>query len=316
MKKKGVKLLSFLILAVIALFLFAGNYFYDQGIKRGTEVELHSEAGTTNVLASEKDQKMVEEAKSWFKKQDLKELEITSFDGLKLKGFLFQNDVPEKKAVILAHGFRQEGKDMGKYAKMYADKGYDVLMPDARGHGASEGDYYGFGWHDRLDQKQWIDLLIQEYGEENIVLHGHSMGAATVLATSGEELPSEVKAIIADSSYSTVKKELAHQLKNIYKLPASPLLEVTSAVTKVRAGWTFEEADILSQTAKNTRPLLLIHGDTDDLVPTDMVYELEEASKSSTDIWIVPETGHTKAFDNHTEEFEKRLSDFLAAADL
>src|SRR5699024_11272961 len=105
MKKKGVKLLSFLILAVVALFLFAGNYFYDQGIKRGTEVELHSEAGTTNVLASEKDQKMVEEAKSWFKKQDLKELEITSFDGLKLKGFLFQNDVTEKKEVIVAHGF-------------------------------------------------------------------------------------------------------------------------------------------------------------------------------------------------------------------
>src|SRR5699024_11256177 len=95
-------------------------------------VELHSEAGTTNVLVSEKDQILVEEAKSWFKKQDLKELEITSFDGLKLKGFLYQNDAPEKKAVILAHGFRQEGKDMGKYAKMYADKGYDVLMPDAR----------------------------------------------------------------------------------------------------------------------------------------------------------------------------------------
>src|SRR5699024_2754873 len=128
---------------------------------------------------------------------------------------------------------------------------------------------------------------------------------------SGEELPSEVKAIVADSSYSTVKSELAHQLKHIYNLPAFPLLEVTSAVTKVRADWTFEEADIRSQVEKNDLPLLIIHGDTDDLVPTSMAQEIYDAAQSEKELWLVPNAGHTKAFDNQTGEFETHLSAFL-----
>ncbi|RYG71153.1 hypothetical protein EU245_14955 [Lentibacillus lipolyticus] len=60
-------------------------------------------------------------------------------------------------------------------------------------------------------------------GAEDIILHGKSMGAVTVLMASGEELPDEVKGIVADSGYSTVKAELAHQLKHLYQLPSFPL---------------------------------------------------------------------------------------------
>jgi len=211
---------------------------------------------------------------------------------------------------LSSHHHRCKAKSLGKLAKFYNEQGFDVLIPDARGHGESGGDYIGYGWHDRLDYKKWINFLTT-HGNKQIILHGNSMGAATVLMTSGEKLPDEVKGIIADSSYSSVKDELAHQLKHIYNLPAFPLLNVTSMVTKIRVGYTFEEASVVDQVRKNTHPLLIIHGDADDLVPTEMAQQIFDAAVSEKELWIVPDAGHTKSYDNKTIEFEKHIQSFL-----
>ncbi|KRG11769.1 alpha/beta hydrolase [Lederbergia galactosidilytica] len=301
--------------SVVGIFLIglivAGHYFYSQGVKRGTEIEIHKEATTVNAVASEGDQVLLAEAKAWYDEQNPELLETISFDSLRLKAKYIRNEQSTGKAVILAHGFRNTGDDMGKLANFYYQEGFDILLPDARGHGESEGNYIGYGWHERLDYLDWIQLLIKEHGATDIILHGNSMGAATVLMTSGENLPDAVKGIIADSGYSSVKAELQHQLKNIYHLPSFPLLNVTSVITNIKAGYTFEEASTVKQVKKNTRPLLIIHGDADDLVPTSMGHELYDAAGGEKELWIVPDAGHTKAFDNVTEEYEKRLKDFL-----
>jgi fermentation-respiration switch protein FrsA (DUF1100 family) len=309
MKKRIIIIASSLIGVLLFGLFLAANYFYGVGVKRGTEVELHSEAQVVNANASEADQIILEEAHTWFAEQQPTILEINSYDQLKLMAQYI--DQGSKKKVILAHGFGNTSNDMGKLAKFYYDLGFDILLPDARGHGESEGDYIGYGWHDRLDYLEWIDLLIAEHHAEDIILHGNSMGAAVVLMTSGETLPDEVKAIIADSSYSTVEEELAHQLKHIYHLPAFPLLDVTSMFTKIRAGYTFKEASAIEQVKSNTRPLLIIHGDADDLVPTEMGHRIYEAAGGDKELWIVPDVGHTKAFDIVTEEFQDRIRAFI-----
>lgn len=310
MKRKILLSVGAVIILLTVALLIAGNYFYNQAVKRGTDVVLHTEDGDLNALASEEDQVHLQQAKDWFGQQEKKLVEMETDKGFNVKAQFIAQAVPQQKGVILVHGFRNTSEDMGKLAKFYYDQGFDVLLPDARGHGNSEGNYIGFGWHDRLDIIKWIDFLVG-HGDEQILLHGNSMGAATVLMTSGEELPDQVKGIIADSAYSTVKEELAHQLKHIYNLPAFPLLNVTSFITNIRAGYTFGEASVVKQVEKNTRPLLLIHGDADDLVPTKMVQQIYDAASSKKELWIVPNAGHTKAYDNITVEFEKHVQAFL-----
>src|SRR5699024_216600 len=153
--------------------IFAGNYFYGEGIKRGTEVELHRESEEITINASVVDQEIFEEAKEWFNNQDREILEMIAYDDLKLSAQYIENENQHYKTVVLAHGFRNTSDDMGKLAKFYYDQGFNVLLPDARGHGESEGDYIGYGWHDRLDYVDWIDVLIDEYGAEEIILHGN-----------------------------------------------------------------------------------------------------------------------------------------------
>jgi len=313
LKRKIIKVLAILFIVLSASLFFVVNYFYGEAVKRGVEVELYDgkKEQTVEVVKKEEEPSTLDDARNWFKEQNLEAVSQTSFDGLTLYARYLKNEKQNNKAVILAHGYRSDSDKMGDYAKFYYDLGFDILIPDARGHGNSEGDYVGYGWHDRIDYLGWVDVLIEKYDIEDIVLHGNSMGAATVLMVSGEELPPQVRGIIADSGYTTVKEELAHQLKHLYDLPARPLLDFTSMMTKVRSGFTFEEASALDQVKNNKLPLFIIHGDEDELVPTEMAHELYEAAGGEKELWIVPGAGHTKAYEVATEEFEHRLSQFL-----
>ena len=299
-----------LLAVIIIVFAFAGDYFYGEAVQRGTEVELHMEEEVAVAITSD-DEQIIEEAAAWYEEQEFETVSILSYDDLALEGDFLENEDSDGNAVILAHGFRGNKGDMSNFVRFYYDQGFDVLIPDARGHGESEGDYIGFGWHDRLDLKQWTQLLIEEENSSDIFLHGTSMGAAAVLMTSGEELPPAVKGIIADSAYTSGADILSYQLESIYNLPALPLIPITSLITELRADYTFYEASALEQAAKNTRPLFIIHGEADELVPTSMAEELYEAAGGDKMFWTVPDAGHVKAYTIATQEYQEQLKEFI-----
>jgi fermentation-respiration switch protein FrsA (DUF1100 family) len=318
LKKKIIRVVLSIILLVVLGLGFAGNYFYNVAINRSQEgPKLHgggSSAAAASIEGTEEEQEKLAALMKWTAQQKFEIVQIKSYDGLTLKGRFLKNPNSNGKAVILAHGYKGSSEQMPGITKYYYDLGYDVLKPDARGHGMSGGTYIGYGWHDRKDYVNWVHFLVNEKKENAIFLHGFSMGAATVLMTSGENLPNQVKGIIEDSGYTTVKAELSHQLKYLYHLPAFPIMEITSAITNLRAGYTFEEATALESVKKNTLPLFIIHGDKDDLVPTEMAYEIYQADTSKKEIWIVHGAGHTEAYTIAEKEYQKKLKAFLDSA--
>ncbi|WP_462411680.1 alpha/beta hydrolase [Neobacillus sp. Marseille-QA0830] len=315
--KRKLIIIGIVVIMILAIGLgIGGNYFYNVAIKRSADApDLHgggSSAVAASIKATPEQQARTAELLKWTEQQKFEIVQIHSYDGLTLKARFLKNPNTNGKAVILAHGYRGSGEQMQGITKYYYDLGYDILKPDARGHGMSEGDYIGYGWHERKDYVGWVNFLIKDKQEDQIFLHGFSMGAATVLMTSGEKLPKEVKGIIEDSGYTTVMAELSHQLKYLYHLPAFPIMNVTSAITKVRAGYSFKEASALESVKKNKLPLFIIHGDKDDLVPTEMAKEIyETATAKDKELWIVPGAGHTEAYTIAEEEYQQRLRTFL-----
>jgi fermentation-respiration switch protein FrsA (DUF1100 family) len=254
-----------------------------------------------------------EEAKRWYSdEKNRTRWSLDAQDGLKLSAIYIPAEKNNHKTAIIAHGYMGNAETMSEYAKMYHDFGYNVLVPDARGHGESEGHYIGFGWHERKDYLQWIDRVLAENGEdETITLYGLSMGAATVMMVSGEELPKNVVSIIEDCGYSSINAELAYQLKDMFNLPAFPLIPATSLMTKMRAGYFFGEGDATKQLAKNTRPILFIHGDADKFVPFSMLDTVYQATNTPKEKWIVPDAGHAKAFSTNKKLYKEKVHDFL-----
>lgn len=294
-------------LVIIALG-FAGNYFYDVAVAINPKDFI--EATDVDGDYDPKDPWL--EEKKWYDAVEREKLSIESTDGLKLSGVYIESEFASDKVAILAHGYAGNLEQMAPYVKLYHDMGFNVLVPDARGHGTSEGDYIGFGWHERKDYLQWIQLMIDKVGTDaELALYGISMGGATVMNVSGEELPDNVKVIVEDCGYSSLNGELAYQLKDMYDLPEFPLIPVTSLVTKIRSDYWFGEADTVAQVKKNHVPMLFIHGAEDKFVPTEMVNDVYEANPSPKELYIAPNADHAESYELNKEEYKQKVQKFV-----
>ena len=232
-----------------------------------------------DIIYAEYNDENLNDAQKWLEeKSNYSDKYIESYDKLQLHSYVVTQN--SNKWAIVVHGYGGSGKLMSDKSKYFYDMGYNVLIPDLRGHGKSEGDYIGMGWKDRLDIISWINFIIKENPNAEIVLHGTSMGAATVLMTSGENLPSNVKAIVADCAYTSAWDEFSYQLETYLKVPSSYILNVTNMVTKLKAGYSLKEASALECVKKATVPILYIHGDKDKFVPYSMMDKLYDATIS------------------------------------
>ena len=232
-----------------------------------------------DIIYAEYNDENLNDAQKWLEeKSNYSDKYIESYDKLQLHSYVVTQN--SNKWAIVVHGYGGSGKLMSDKSKYFYDMGYNVLIPDLRGHGKSEGDYIGMGWKDRLDIISWINFIIKENPNAEIVLHGTSMGAATVLMTSGENLPSNVKAIVADCAYTSAWDEFSYQLETYLKVPSSYILNVTNMVTKLKAGYSLKEASALESVKKATVPILFIHGDKDKFVPYSMMDKLYDATSS------------------------------------
>lgn len=287
----------------------ASHFFYKKAFSRTQKAFL----GKDKTLQDADGDVCWKEARAWLENQSYETTEITSFDDLKLHGYYLESFYPSKKFVLLAHGYSSEGRGMAAFARLYHEKlGFNALMPDNRGHGESEGHYIGFGWHDRKDYLSWIDYLIKTYGEDiEIVLHGVSMGGGVVLMTSGEELPEQVKCIISDCAYDSVEKLMSYQLKRLYKLPYFPFMPITSFILKLRAGYSFKDANALKQVKKAKLPILFIHGGDDQFVPTEMVTRLHDAANCEKELLVIQEAGHANSYWKDMEQYTRRVIAFV-----
>ncbi|MFD0896831.1 alpha/beta hydrolase [Loigolactobacillus binensis] len=202
-----------------------------------------------------------------------------------------------KRVVIISHGYKGDGATMANYAKMFHELGYNVLLPDNRSHGSSAGEYINFGWLDRVDYLDWLQMIIDKVGvTAEIVLFGASMGGATVEMMSGEKLPPQVKVLIADSGYSSIEAELAYLLKKQFHLPKYPFVPLVSLINKRHLGYYLNTVQSTTQLQKNYLPIFFIHGDHDSFVPSEMAFRNYKATQGPRELWLVKGATHVESF--------------------
>lgn len=255
---------------------------------------------------------MIRESREILSNLPYENMQIKSVDGLKLHGKFFPYEGSNKVAICV-HGYTSDGlKDYTTIAMFYLKNGYNLLIVDDRAHGQSEGDYIGFGCLDRHDVNVWINIIIEKMGSDcKILLHGDSMGGATVLMTTGLNLPSQVKAVVSDCAFTSAKEVFAHVLKTQYHLPPAPILNMANKMVKKKAGYELDECNSRREVAKATVPILFIHGAEDDFVPCEMVYELYEACQSAKKLVIVEGAGHVESFYKNPRLCEAAVEEFI-----
>lgn len=245
---------------------------------------------------------------------DRKDMFIDSIDGLRLHSSFIPAGEDIHKYAIVIHGIWDNHESIGIYAKHYLEKGYNLLLPDLRGFGKSEGNYIGYGLDDRLDIMEWIYWIIKRDKDAKILLHGMSMGAATTLMTTGEHLPENVKGAIADSSYTTLREQFASAYKKFKgSVVPTPLAVIILRLSILfRAGYDINEVKPISAVARSKTPTLFIHGDDDTFIDPHMCSRLYEAANCPKQYCMILGAGHIESVVKDPVNYWNKVDAFTA----
>lgn len=250
------------------------------------------------------------------REEALRDTFIRAEDGTRLHALYLYADTSTAHTAVVVHGYTDNAVRMLHIAYLYNhDLHYNVLLPDLRFAGLSEGDHIQMGWNDRIDVLRWMDVANDLFAPADsmtqMVVHGISMGAATTVCVSGEPQPPYVNCFVEDCGYTSVWDEYAGELKNQFGLPAFPLLHLASLATKWRYGWDFREASPLEQVKKCGLPMLFIHGTEDTFVPTWMGDSLYAAKPGVKEYWRVEGATHADSYLKYAKEYTETVKSFV-----
>ena len=239
-----------------------------------------------------------------------KNITIPSEDGLKLAGEF--HSAASHRYAILIHGYMGNRTQMRHLAAVYSSWGFNTLLPDNRAHGESEGKWVGMGWLDKDDIMRWIDWISQRDEKAEIILHGISMGGATVMMVSGMNLPDNVKAAVEDCGYTSAWDIFRDELKALFHLPSFPLLNMYSLMSRIIAGYSPKEASSLKMLRKSRIPMLFIHGGDDNFVGTYMLdINYEAKINGEKQKLLIEDAGHGEAYLRDPERYFLAVRKFI-----
>ena len=288
-----------IVLFITCISLYVGNYLYDY--------TLNPYSKHNNSEKIETNEEVAQESRQWLSENSVN-VSLKSQDNLNLHAaYIEQNS---HIYMIMVHGYRGDGASIISPIKQMKKAGYNLLIPDLRGHGFSEGDYIGMGWDDREDIIQWIDYLLSKDPHASIILYGVSMGGATVMDVAGEKLPHQVKAIIEDCGYTSVWDIFKAHI-DMNNIESEVALHMASLVTKIRAGYYLEDVRPIEQVKKSQTPMLFIHGAEDNFVPFAMVNELYNAATCPKEKLVIQGAGHANSCSVNSELYYQTIFHFI-----
>ena len=247
--------------------------------------------------------------KEWYESLKPEEVWLTSFDGLKLYGRFFS--CPQAtRTVILVHGYSSISNRMLELGDFYYHKlQCNVLLIDLRAHGKSEGTYIGLGYYESKDLTQWVEW-VEAHHPSDIVLHGFSMGAATVMSVSDHPFK-HVILIVEDCGYSSAAHELNYKTKVEAKLPGLIAYPLLTLICRIKAGYWLGYCRPLDHVSQALYPIIFIHGDQDKFVDVKCAATLAEACHSPKELLIVAGAAHTMSYKMATETYQNLIEQTL-----
>lgn len=237
-------------------------------------------------------------------------VKINSYDGLALNGYVKTHDDNAPFAIVV-HGFGSRALDMFRHSELFVDKGYNVLVPDLRGHGGSEGNNSGLSVTDSHDIESWVNWLKENTQMKEYIAMGLSLGGMTVLRYAAEHSDEDLKAVITDSAPYALEP-IAH---NIYswkiKYPWVFVRAAIDVLLRIKLGFRFTDTELGSGLKNIKVPVLTIHGNKDGLIDIKYGQAISDSIVSYHEFHEF-ESNHTEAIIDDYDKYEAVISGFLA----
>lgn len=318
MKKKSKKALTLTALGTAAAYLGICGLLQYEIFERDATLPTKIYEGATGKSKRQKKKvdpnapkKQPDPRSEWMKTQDFRYYDITNERGQILQGFFLPSATPSNRYVLGSHGYRSRGRGEFRFiTKFYHEHGFNVLLVDHSAHGVSEGGNISFGFHESRDLRQWIDFMNETFGNDiEIMLHGVSMGSASVLLLSAMDLPENVRFAVADCSFTSVKDQFAAVLKKSH-IPSKALINTVSGINKLKHGFSLDDVSPLKAVRNAKIPIFFAHGLSDGFIPYSMGQELYDNCVTDKDLLLVEHAGHTQSYQKNSEAYEAKILEY------
>lgn len=304
----------FFVLVLIAMLLmtvFSGVYVFVVACIRRKELPWLVEVELQKT-PYRKYSKHIQAADRWLTEHNAQDIYITSDDGLKLHGLWVPADNPGG-TVLLVHGYRSSPLlDFGLALSHYHARGLNILLPDQRAHGKSEGRVITFGVLESKDMYAWIAYHNKCFGTFPMLLSGLSMGASTVLYLADRDVGVNVKGIIADCGFTSPHEIAACVFRDVTHLWAMPSIVVAELCARLLGHFSLWQCDTRKSLSSARVPVPLVHGKADDFVPCEMTKQGYDACTGPKQLFLVDGAEHGVSFLVEPEKYTQLIDAFLA----
>lgn len=235
-------------------------------------------------------------------------------DGLTLRGWFAAAPAPVRGTIVFSHGYAGDCSPDLMYVPVFNAAGYNVLLFDYRGHGASDGKFTSLVYFEREDLLCALEWL-RSRGIERVGLIGFSMGGAITLATA--PLSDMVVGAISDCTFGELNRVVAAvaQERGAAPLLAALLGYLVQAAASLRLHANLFAADPIHHIERLApRPVLIMHGEADEAIPVSEAHRLYHAAREPKELWTVPHARHRQIEDVAPEEYRRRVIEFFNRA--
>jgi alpha-beta hydrolase superfamily lysophospholipase len=241
------------------------------------------------------------------------EFDVAAPDGILLRGWRVRSAKPSGDWVLLFHGVADNRVGVLEHARLLLLAGYDVVMMDARDHGASEGPMATYGWLERHDTRAVVDALEASEHPRHLFALGESMGAGIALQSAAVE--PRLEAVVAEASFASLR-EASYDYAGLRRFPLlGKTLFAPGAWTMIYraeslAGLPASEVSPENAVAARAFPVFLICDANDVALPCRHTQRIYAAARGPKQMWVVPGAHHTAALGYQPEEFRRRVLAF------
>lgn len=230
--------------------------------------------------------------------------EISSERGERLCGWYYPcAEEKSRRIAFIVHGYHSEhAETAGMFVQLYHERGFDVFACDNTASGESGGNFFGYDVFESADALKWLDFLRERFGDVQIVLHGFSLGGATVLKMS-DRVPENVRFIVEDSGFIDAREILRSQTGPLY-----PLLHL---MHRLIARCELDDTDVRDNLRRARVPILVVHGKEDKTVPFDMAPRIFALCPGEKDCLLTDGLKHIETIHYNRSEYEKKLDAFI-----
>jgi pimeloyl-ACP methyl ester carboxylesterase len=236
-------------------------------------------------------------------------------DGIELKGWFIPSPRGDKRTLIMCHGWGDNKGELLKQTYFLNESGgFNLLYFDFRSHGESGGKITTIGGLETIDfgaAVAWLRANKPDFSDR-VGVFGLSMGAAVTVASMPDH--PDLRCSVVESPYSDYRGVIARWAWNHMRIPRFPLLSITMRILRWRVGDhkvdSFNPVEAAGRIAP--RPLFVIGGEKDDLMPEDDVRRVFDAAREPKQLWIVPGAYHAKCREAADVEYDTRVTGFFS----